>query len=154
QYSTCNGYGGACQAGELERLRQSGVTARGGGGISGAFPRPAPRLDGPFSHPLGVRMSPEYALLRLAILLPLGGGTAAMGGVPIDTEPQFYRESALPPGEERQKHSQEFVGKVSHLYNAITYEREWRETFTEEQINSYFDEDFIKSAVSERVLPD
>src|SRR5262249_17753101 len=66
----------------------------------------------------------------------------------------FYRATALPPGEERQKHSQEFVGKVSHLYNSITYDREWSETFTEAQINSYFDEDFIKSAVSERVLPE
>jgi hypothetical protein len=99
-------------------------------------------------------MSRKSVLLGLAILLLLIGGTAAVVGVLLYHEPQFYRASALPPGEERQKHSQEFVGKVSNLYNSITYDREWRETFTEAQINSYFDEDFIKSAVSDRVLPE
>jgi hypothetical protein len=99
-------------------------------------------------------MSRKSVLLGLAILLLLVGGTAAVVGVLLYHEPQFYRETALPPGEERQKHSQEFVGKCSHLFNSITYDREWRETFTEAQINSYFDEDFIKSAVSDRVLPE
>ena len=71
-------------------------------------------------------------------------------------EPEFYQTGALPPGRERQKNSLDFIGRCSQLINDIAYNKEvpWIERFTEAQINSYFDEDFVRSGISEQMLPE
>jgi hypothetical protein len=93
-------------------------------------------------------------LIGLAIL---GAVFLIVGGallLAITREPEFYRAAALPPGRERQKNSQEFMTRSSDLYDGIKYRKVWLERFTEAQINSFFDEDFVKSGFSTTMLPE
>jgi hypothetical protein len=87
----------------------------------------------------------------LLLLVAVGGGVLA---TLVWYEPADYQHCALPPGQQRQKHSQEFQAKFTHLLSAIGSEPEWEETFTEAQINSYLDEDFMRSGIGERMLPE
>jgi hypothetical protein len=93
-------------------------------------------------------------LLGLGILAAAFLSVSGVLLVLVYREPDFYRASALPPGRERQKNSKDFQARCSHLYNGIAYEKEWVERFSEAQINSFFDEDFIGSGISKQMLPD
>src|SRR4051812_29461815 len=99
----------------------------------------------PTSHRKGPGMTRKSVFLGVAILLPL---LALCGGVLaflVLREPDDYVNKTLPPGPERTQFSQEFQAKCSSLIDGIVNDREWEERFTEEQINSYFEEDFIRS---------
>ncbi len=99
-------------------------------------------------------MSRRSLLLGLAILAATL--TLVVGGLLLllYREPDFYHARALPAGRERQKNSQDFLARSSRLYDGIKYARRWDEHFTEAQINSFFDEDFVRSGFSERMLPE
>lgn len=69
-------------------------------------------------------------------------------------EPAVYARSSLPKGEERQILSGEFNSEFLHLADGIRRQATWDATFTEKSINSYFEEDFIRTGVSKSVLPE
>jgi hypothetical protein len=98
-------------------------------------------------------MSRKSVLLGIALLFLLGGATAAVLALLVLHEPASYHEAALPPGQERQQHSHEFETKCSLLVNGIMNDRQWQEKFTAAQINSYLEEDFVRSGIHDRLLP-
>jgi hypothetical protein len=69
-------------------------------------------------------------------------------------ERAWYRRAAVPPSEERQKGSQEFYAEFFHLWSVVGVDREWDGVFTDTQINSFFEEDFIRSGWAAKLLPD
>jgi len=99
-------------------------------------------------------VSRKSILIGLGLLVLLAAATAGGVALLLNHEPADYHAIALPPGQERQKNSQEFMRRGIKLYDEINNSLEWRETFTEAQINSYFDEDFVHSGLSERMLPE
>jgi hypothetical protein len=64
-------------------------------------------------------------------------------------EPDFYRQKEIQSGPLRAQQSKEFEGKLYPFVTAISQGHDyWQETFTEAQINSYLQEDFIQSGVA------
>ena len=100
-------------------------------------------------------MSRQSFLLTVAIVLALAGGTCATVVLLVHHEPEAYRRAFVPPGPERTRHSREFTAGFSQLTSAVfaKSEAEWDIRLTDEQINSYFAEDFKKTNV-EKSLPD
>jgi hypothetical protein len=98
-------------------------------------------------------MSRKSFLLGIGLLVLLGGTVAGVVALLVLHEPEFYPRVALPPGQERQQHSMEFQAKCASLFNGMKDDRVWQEKFTQAQINSYLEEDFIRSGFSEQFLP-
>src|SRR5262249_201980 len=92
----------------------------------------------------------------LAVVLALAGGTSATLVLLVRHEPESYRRACLPPGPVRAQRSREFADEFTQLISAIDpkSERDWDIRLTDEQINSYFAEDFKKSGVDKRLLPE
>lgn len=93
------------------------------------------------------------------LLVGAGVMTAALAllGVVIclvRAEPGFYRRLSLPPGEERQRHSDEFTSAFVRLLSGIVDKSQWYGHFTAEQINSYFMEDFTRNGTMDQTLPE
>lgn len=85
----------------------------------------------------------RLVILALTVLV-LGG---VVGGVlaALKHEPGFYRRGAVEAGPDRQKHADEFMKQFAKLINRVLDGRgKWGFSFTEEQLNSYFEEDFIR----------
>jgi hypothetical protein len=100
-------------------------------------------------------------MTRKSVLFGVGGVALLLGSVAsalallVLHEPGFYTRSALPPGPVRKQHSKAFVAEFSHLFNGIyNLYPEWYGTFTDAQINSYLEEDFLASGNAEKVLPE
>jgi hypothetical protein len=101
-------------------------------------------------------MRRRTVLLIAGAVVLLVAGTVTGLAVLVRQEPAFYREKAEAPGQARRQHSTAFVEQFFNLLSAITGESPtWRASFTEKQINSYFevseprvalDEDTIKLA--------
>jgi hypothetical protein len=92
--------------------------------------------------------------LGIALLLLLGGGVATVLGLLVLHEPEFYHQAALPPGQERHEQSKAFESKCTQLISEMINDRQWREKFTAAQINSYLEEDFVRSGIHDRLLPE
>src|SRR4051812_36648428 len=99
-------------------------------------------------------MSRKSVILGLGIVLLLAGSVSSVLALLVRHEPGAYQECAVPPGDTRQKLSREFYGESAKLLEGILDKRQWYAKFTEEQINSYFDEDFIRSELGTKVLPE
>jgi hypothetical protein len=99
-------------------------------------------------------MSRKSVLLGIALLVVLGGVVAGSLGLLVLHEPDFYHRAALPPGQEREHNSHEFEAKFTHLMSGMINDREWREKFSAAQINSYLEEDFVRSGIHDRLLPE
>ena len=69
-------------------------------------------------------------------------------------EPAVYARASQPEGEERRQLSGQFNSEFAALYLGIREEKEWQGTFNEKSINSYFEEDFVRSGVAKSVLPE
>jgi hypothetical protein len=96
----------------------------------------------------------SVAVALSAIVALVVGGTAVLA-VLIRHEPARYAEAPLP--EEpvaRQERSREFTERLLALINSINGDREWDEQFTDEQINSYLDDGFIRSGTDQNLLPE
>jgi hypothetical protein len=87
-----------------------------------------------------------FAVLTLVGLL---GAAAAV----LKHERQVYLRGAVPAGEARQRHSKSYVMEFTELLNGIQLAREWQVSFTEAQINSFFEEDFKHSGLAKQLLP-
>jgi len=102
-------------------------------------------------------MSRKSFLLAVGIALLLVGGSAAALFLLIRHEPEVYRRAAVPPGEERQRQNKEFQKELTeHLWPALRpgSEEPFDLRLTDEQINSYFAEDFKHHGLEERLLPE
>jgi hypothetical protein len=99
-------------------------------------------------------MSRKSILLGLGILLLVTSSVSAGLVFLVRREPDFYRSRAVEPGEFRRQYSRDFEREFSLFYGAVNshYER-WAATFKEEEINSYFDEDFVRSGLEKNLLP-
>jgi hypothetical protein len=98
-------------------------------------------------------MSRRSFVLAVGILLLLTGVGATSLVLLVRYVPGRYVQAALPAGDERRKKSKEFEKEITALLSAMGSERIWGGSFTEEQINSYFDEKLVPSNTSELLLP-
>jgi hypothetical protein len=92
--------------------------------------------------------------LTIAIVVLLTGGTGSTLALLLRHEPAFYTRAAIPEGARRTKCSGEFVGEFARLVVGISDKRQWDARFTEEQLNSYFQEDFLKEHPDDQPLPE
>ena len=99
-------------------------------------------------------MSRKSVLLGIAILLALLAVVTTTLALLARHEPERYGRLRLPPGPERTDHSKQFVTEFFKVINGIKNSDAWDVEFTEAQINSYLDEDFITSNVKDTVCPD
>ena len=76
-------------------------------------------------------------------------------GLMLRHEPDFYRRAALPAGQQRQQWSTDFRSELTNLIGGIINDKKWGARFTEEQINSYFEEDYLRlHSGDQAVFPD
>jgi hypothetical protein len=102
-----------------------------------------------------------FAMRRKSVLMAFGilvlVGCAILGILALMArhEPSFYVHAGVPPGPVRVSQSKAFQTEFAQLIANIT-NREvlWKVTFSEAQLNSFFAEDFLRSGVAERLLPD
>jgi hypothetical protein len=100
-------------------------------------------------------MSRKSFLLAAGIALVLAGSTSATLFLLVRHEPEAYRRACFPPGPTRTQRSREFYRGFTELYNACTNkDHELDLRLTDEQINSYFAEDFKRSGVAQLLLPE
>jgi hypothetical protein len=79
--------------------------------------------------------------IALAVLVVVGASLAVL----VKHEPGFYRRGSLPPGPARKLSSQAFLLELAQLGDTLkVHTPRWLATFTEAQINSYFQEDFVR----------
>lgn len=99
-------------------------------------------------------MSRKSFLLAIAIIILMVGGVGAGLVKLLHHEPAFYRRVNVPPGDERVRWSGDFQGKFANQVAAsILSETAWAVDFTENEINSYFVEEFVKGHSAENPLP-
>ncbi|MCC6417823.1 MAG: hypothetical protein IT429_06190 [Gemmataceae bacterium] len=98
---------------------------------------------------------------RKSVLLAVGvlvlAGLVTLGALALLARhtPSFYERAAIPPGKLRRDQSAAFYRTVTSLVNQImNREPVWHGTFTEAQLNSYFEEDFLSSGVAGKLLPE
>jgi hypothetical protein len=99
-------------------------------------------------------MSRQSILRTLGILGVLFGGVFVVLAVLVHHAPESYTRLDVPAGPERQRLSEDFYRALCRLYEDINGNDTWNAPFTEEQVNSYFEEDFVQSGVNKRLLPD
>ena len=98
-----------------------------------------------------------YLAVAIFLVLTCGGGTALL--ILLRLEPPQYRQAAVPAGAARAEHSKEFFTEFCQLMSSLSDDRPetpptWFAHFTDVQINSFFDEQFVQSGLSERLLPE
>ena len=100
-------------------------------------------------------MSRRSLLTTLLIVIALTGGAGMALAFLLRHEPAFYVRGAIPRGDKRSKLSRECTGQFSSLLNGILNNKEGGSAqFSEEEINSYFQEDFVTNHILENLLPD
>lgn len=73
-------------------------------------------------------------------------GSLALAAVSVQHEPDFYRRGSVPAGPRRMEQSNEFFVRdfVPFIATFDSGRGDWSFTFTQEQLNSFFEEDFIR----------
>jgi hypothetical protein len=99
-------------------------------------------------------MSRKSVVLGLGILLFLAGSAGATLLLLVRHEPHFYRRAAVPPGQERKDLSKKFSSDAGSFLLRIKDSPAWSDTFSEEQINSFLEEDFVLSEAKTLTLPE
>jgi hypothetical protein len=93
-----------------------------------------------------------WLAVGIVIFLATGAGSAL--AMLVRHEPSFYHRCAISPGPERVKSSGEFVNEFTNrLLGGVLDKRQWDARFSEQQINSYFQEDFVDKHNEENPLP-
>jgi hypothetical protein len=92
--------------------------------------------------------------LTIAIVVFLTGGVGSALGLLLRHEPAFFVRATIPPSAHRSKCSGEFVRELVRLFAGISDKRQWDGRFTEEQINSYCQEDLLKEHTDAPPLPE
>jgi hypothetical protein len=100
-------------------------------------------------------MRRKSVLMGLGILILVGCGILGVLALLARHEPAFYRAAQIPPGPVRKKQSETFQTEVAQLIsNIASRDLHWRATFTEAQLNSFFEEDFLRTGVAALLLPE
>src|SRR5207244_3864093 len=99
-------------------------------------------------------MSRKSVLLGTAILLLFAGTVSATLLLLLHHEPAFYRRAAVSPGPEREALSKGFFGQALTFYKCVKEDNTWHDTFSQEQINSFLEEDFVSSEANTLTLPE
>jgi hypothetical protein len=99
-------------------------------------------------------MSRRSLLLGAGILLLFAGSAGAALALLLRHEPTFYHRAAVPPGPEREVLSKGFLGRAGSFYTSIKEKEKWEESFSEEQVNSFLEEDFVRSSADKFTLPE
>ncbi len=99
-------------------------------------------------------MSRKSVLLGVGISLLLVGGAGATLLLLVRHEPSFYRRAAVPPGPEREALSKKFLGDAVTFQQHVANSTSWQDTFSEEQVNSFLEEDFVRSEAKAFTLPE
>jgi hypothetical protein len=100
-------------------------------------------------------MSRKSLLLAIGIVFAVASSVGGTLALLVGHEPGFYRRNAVPPGPVRTQHSNAFVNECLHLIEGIhNHDPKWYATFTDAQINSYFEEGFIRSKTDQSFLPE
>ncbi len=89
-------------------------------------------------------MNRRSFLLAIALVLLIGGGGGGLLLGFVGHEPDWYSKAVQPPGADRLRLNEEFLKKTTSLISAISAEDVWDATFTDAQINSFIEEDFVK----------
>jgi hypothetical protein len=98
-------------------------------------------------------MSRRSFFLAAGIALALLGLSGTLLYALLRYEPGYYRRYEALPVDQRARCSGELIREMAEVYNAVGAEREWCARLTEEQINSYLVEDFVRQGVA-KMLPD
>jgi len=96
---------------------------------------------------------------RRSVLFGIGAGLllVSVGAVLVLLllhEPAVYARVGQPEGEERKQLCGQFNSDLIRLYDEIRDQPTFGATFSQESINSYFDEDFVRTGVAKSVLPE
>ncbi|HEV3263182.1 MAG TPA: hypothetical protein VG013_40480 [Gemmataceae bacterium] len=95
-------------------------------------------------------MSRKAIVLGIGIVL-LAGGIGTVLVALLRHESDWYLHCHIPEGPERKEESGKFQGQFASL--VARHRHDFNTCFTARCINSYFEEDFVKSGVADRVLP-
>jgi hypothetical protein len=99
-------------------------------------------------------MSRRSLLLTIGILALVVWGTALVLFLLVRHEPRHYLDAAVPPGPERTDLSKAFFKECSQFISAIGNGGEWYGLWTDRQINSFFEEEFVHQGFDGRLLPE
>jgi len=96
-------------------------------------------------------MSRKSLLLAFGLFVLVGCAIAGTLTLMVLHRPDYYRRVTIPPGAQRQKWSRDFNENVTGLVNGIiNKDKTWGARFTEQQLNSYLEEDFLRLGAAER----
>jgi hypothetical protein len=100
-------------------------------------------------------MTRKSVLLACGIVMLLIGLTATALALLLRHEPDFYRRATLAPGKERKRLASEFGGHYAQFtVNVKNEEKKWASEFTEQQINSFLEEDLARPDNLEKNFPE
>ena len=100
-------------------------------------------------------MSRRSFLVALALVFLLFGGGGLVLFLVVGYEPAVYTRAVPPTPEVRAQRSREFLTEFfGMLHNAEAADQSWGVQFTDEQVNGYLDEGFVKEGLAQRILPD
>jgi len=100
-------------------------------------------------------MSRRSFLVALALVLLLFGGSALVLFLVVGYEPAVYGKAVPPTPEVRARCSKDFLKEFfGLLHSAESGDQNWGVQFTDEEVNGYLDEGFIKEGLAQRLLPD
>jgi hypothetical protein len=100
-----------------------------------------------------MRRKTVLTAIAIALFLVAGLGTAL--ALLLSHEKAFYRRSAVPPGPLRKQFSDAFMNECSVVANSVLNRHsKWYAKFTDAQINSFFEEQFVESNTYKSFLPD
>ena len=100
-------------------------------------------------------MSRRSFLVAVGIVLLLGCTVAGSLYALLSYEPGHYRRAAVPPGEERCQLGQECFKELMEFIDAVKNDHDgWYCRLGDRQINSYLEEKFVHSGLSEKFLAD
>lgn len=100
-------------------------------------------------------MSRKSLLVTSGILLAALVALGTVLGFLVTHEPGFYQEVAVGEGDQRQAQSKDFFREFMAMVNYYVGDYKlWEVDFSENQINSYFAEDFIRSGLIHKTFPE
>jgi hypothetical protein len=97
----------------------------------------------------------KSVLLTVGVVVLLLGTAGTALALLLWRVPRFYQDRDLPPGPQRVQESKAFVKGFIELVDGIkNYRPSWQTSFTEAQINSFFQEQFIQWGLDSKHLPE
>src|SRR5262245_49749915 len=100
-------------------------------------------------------MSRRSICLALGFLVVSAVGGAVAVVLLVRHEPTEYAWPPMPAETgDRRLRSREFYERFSALINAIKGDQVWDEEFSDEQINSYLEDEFVRSGADRNLLPE